>query len=146
VCEVNSAYRVAPLTKHGGFPIFLGRIGENLMSGENVVNKVLRHQGHLVYYDPQIVVQHRVPSSRLTRRWFRRRVFWEGASRVLAREYLLARGIEVERPRSLVLPCAPADWVRMFDDENVEGGPWEGLYRVEDIGFLLASQGLIGVR
>jgi glycosyltransferase involved in cell wall biosynthesis len=146
VCEVNSAYRVAPLMEHGGFPVSLGRIGENLMSGENVVNKVLRHQGHLVYYDPHIVVQHRVPSSRLTRRWFRRRIFWEGASRVLVRKYLLQRGIEVEPPRSLCLPCTPADWLRLVDDDLEGEDLSESFYRVEDIGFLLASQSLLGVR
>jgi glycosyltransferase involved in cell wall biosynthesis len=146
LCEVNSAYRLEPFMRHGAFPEDLGRIGGNLLSGENIVNDVLRHAGHLLFYDPENVVRHRVPSSRLTRPWFRRRMFWEGVSMFVARDYLKRRGVEVPLHRPLDVPCAAAEWIDVFD-ERLEGKALEGaLARTYDMGYLLASQQLIAGR
>ncbi len=146
LCEVNSAYRIAPLLRHGGFPSELGRVGQNLMSCENAVNEVMRHAGHLFYFDPHLVVQHRIPRSRMTRAWFRRRMFWQGVSLCVVRDYLGDRGIDQPIRRPLDIPCGAEDWVKLFD-ENVNDEEFERtLYAVEDVGYLLASQNLIAGR
>jgi glycosyltransferase involved in cell wall biosynthesis len=146
LCEVNSAYRLKPFLEHGCFPEDLGRVGGNLMSGENIVNEVLRHAGYLLYYDPENVVRHRVPPSRTTRTWFRRRMFWQGVSGFVVREYLKRRGIESKQHRPLDVPCAPADWVKLFD-EQLEGQAFRAaLDSAYDMGYLLASQQLIAGR
>lgn len=146
LCEVNSAYRLDAFLRHGGFPEDLGRVGGNLMSGENIINDVLRHEGHLLYYDPENVIRHRVPSSRMTRPWFRRRMFWQGVSMFVVRDYLKRHGIEAALHRPLDVPCAPSDWVKLFD-EDLDGDDLQGaLATAYDMGYLLASQRLIAGR
>lgn len=144
--EVNSAYRIEPLLRHGGFPEKLGRIGDSLLSCENFVNHVLRHAGHHFFYDPEIVVQHRVPSSRMTRGWFRRRMFWQGVSLCAGRDYLNQRGINTAVRRPLDVPCTPADWVKLFDEEVGDDEFARSLNAAQDMGYLLASQNLISGR
>jgi glycosyltransferase involved in cell wall biosynthesis len=143
LCEANSAYRVEPLAKVGGFPEHVGRVGDSLMSNENYVNLVLLHSGFPVYYDPNIVVHHRIPPSRLTRSWFRRRQFWGGVSQAAVRDYLAERGIKDKVFRPLNVPCTPAEWVHLFDDRIAD----EEFPRVLDaifcMGYMLQTQNLI---
>jgi glycosyltransferase involved in cell wall biosynthesis len=146
LCEANSAYRVKPLFEVGGFPENLGRVGESLTSGENYVNVVLQHAGYPLYYDPGLVVQHRIPKGRLTRSWFRRRMFWQGVSQYRVREYLAARGIEENVFRPLDLPCSPDDWVDLFDDGvDVEAFP-RVLESILHMGYVFAAQNLMSGR
>jgi glycosyltransferase involved in cell wall biosynthesis len=145
LCEVNTAYRVEPLVAAGGFPERLGRSGENLVSGEGFVNAVLQHTGHALYYDPRLVVRHRIPPSRLTRAWFRRRMFWEGVSQYRALEYLAERGIAGHRlPRTMNVPCAPEAWVALFDDRADEADFPTALESMLYLGYLLGTQGVVG--
>lgn len=146
LCEVNSAYRIAPLVRHGGFPVELGRVGQNLMSCENAVNEVMRHEGHLFYYDPHLVVRHRIPRNRMTREWFRRRMFWQGVSLCVVRDYLGSRGIQHPIRRPLDVPCGADDWMKIFDENAEDDDFLRSLYAVEDMGYLLASQNLIAGR
>jgi glycosyltransferase involved in cell wall biosynthesis len=146
LCEVNSAYLIEPLLRFGGFPTDLGRVGDNLMSGDNIVNAVMAHAGHLFFYDPAIVVKHQVPASRMTRAWFRRRAFWQGISHWAAREYLLERGVPDRLSRPLDVPCAAAEWVEAFDEHLGDDDFVRTLTSIEHLGYLLASQRLIGGR
>jgi len=143
LCELNSAYRIGPLLRFGGFPEHVGRVGDNLLSNENCVNRVLQEAGYVVYYEPKIVVRHRVPTNRLEQSWFRRRAFWGGISEAAQRSYLLERGIEDRIPRPLAVPCAQADWVRVFDDAATESLP-QSLSSLNYLGYLLGAQGIIG--
>jgi glycosyltransferase involved in cell wall biosynthesis len=139
LCELNSAYRVGPLLDVGGFPEHVGRVGENLLSNENYVNRVLQHAGHTIYYDPAIVVRHHVPASRMQRSWFRRRSFWAGVSGAAVRDYLAERGIDPHTIRAVHVPCAPEAWVRAFDD-SVEDGLEDSLEVMFFLGYLLGTQ------
>ena len=38
----------------------------------------IRRRGHAVWYDPAIRVRHRIHADRLTRRWYFRRMYWQG--------------------------------------------------------------------
>jgi len=141
LCEVNCAYRISPLLEAGGFPEELGRVGESLISGEGFVNVVLEHAGHRLYYDPNLVVLHRIPAERLTRAWFRQRMFWEGVSQSRAQEYLARRGIHLARlPRTMNIPCESEAWVELFDDA-VDDFP-VALESFLYMGFLLGTQGI----
>jgi glycosyltransferase involved in cell wall biosynthesis len=81
VAGANIAFRKLVLIQNGGFDPNLGRIGKKLLSGEEIllVDKI-KACGLKVYYDPAIEVDHLVPPSRLNKKWFKDRLFWEGAS------------------------------------------------------------------
>jgi len=78
----NMAFPRSLLEALGGFPVELGPIGGRFGSGEEtMLQRWIRAQGLSLYYDPAICVRHRVPESRLSRRWLLRRMYWEGLSR-----------------------------------------------------------------
>ena len=77
----NMAFRRAALEAVNGFNSTLGRRGTSLLSHEESdLWSRLRAAGYRAIYDPQLWVKHFVPTARLTRRWFRRRLWWEGVS------------------------------------------------------------------
>jgi glycosyltransferase involved in cell wall biosynthesis len=143
LCETNSAYRIDTLVKVGGFPESLGRVGDSLLSGEGQVNAVLHHAGYPAYFDPRIVVRHHVPAERMTRAWFRRRAFWEGISSVLVRDYMKEHGVQENVLRPLSLPCAPEDWVRLFDEHGLDEEFPAVLQALVHLGYVVATQNLL---
>ncbi len=69
---------------YGLFDTDLGRRGtHSLLSNEE--SALLGRVGlNRVFYDPAIAVQHVIPTERLTTRWFRRRVYWQAVSDLVA--------------------------------------------------------------
>lgn len=143
LCETNSAYRVDRLLEAGGFPENLGRVGDSLLSSEGFVNNVLHQAGFPGYFDPSIVVRHRVSAERMTRTWYRRRAFWQGVSSAVGRDYLKGRGVEEAVFRPLTVPCTPDDWVHLFDDRIADDDFPAVLTSILHIGYVLASQHLL---
>ena len=87
----NIAYSTRALRQVGGFRPYLGRVGTCLLSNEEVaVFRGFRRRGINLIYEPGAVVKHAVPVERMSREWFRKRVFWQAVSDVL---------LEVEMPR-----------------------------------------------
>jgi glycosyltransferase involved in cell wall biosynthesis len=77
----NIAFRTQPLKQVGLFPENLGRVGQLLLSNEElIVSDRLRASGYDVLYNPEIVVHHRVHAERVSQSWLRRRVFWQAIS------------------------------------------------------------------
>ena len=77
----NMAFATAPLRAMGGFPEALGRIGDRLLSGEEVeVVARLVAMGHRAFYDGAIVVHHSIQRERLRPGWLLRRLLWQGAT------------------------------------------------------------------
>jgi glycosyltransferase involved in cell wall biosynthesis len=77
----NIAFHKAALDRAGGFHPALDRIGDNLLSGGEVLLQLqLEKLGLPIYYDPTILVRHHVSAGRLTRRWLQDRAFWGGVS------------------------------------------------------------------
>lgn len=77
----NLAVRRDVLEALGGFTPELGRIGGQLLSGEEVhLQRRLLREGRVCWYEPRARVRHVVPSSRLSPSWFRRRYFAQGRS------------------------------------------------------------------
>ena len=77
----NLACRRAALEEVGGFHPALDRSGNNLLSsGDVYLQRLIMEAGHSCYYHPAAAVRHHVPASRLERRWFMRRYYWQGVS------------------------------------------------------------------
>ncbi len=76
---VNIMYSKHVLEKEDGFKSDLGRKGNRLISGEEtLLNKKLIKSGYKFYYDPEIIVQHHINKSRISRKWLIKRYFWGG--------------------------------------------------------------------
>jgi GT2 family glycosyltransferase len=85
----NLALRRGVLEAVGPFAVALGRRGESLISGEEVLLvERARKLGHHVWYLAAAGVQHLVPAARLERAWFVRRSFSEGRSQARIMENL----------------------------------------------------------
>lgn len=78
---VNMSFRRIWLERVGGFRTDLGRVGTTLYGGEDtdILERVAARGGEIVY-EPGASVGHRVPLSRLRRKWFLARAFWGSRS------------------------------------------------------------------
>lgn len=77
----NFAFPAEVLRHIGGFVSGLDRVGMNLLSGGDIfLEKQIQKSGYTCFYHPEIAVSHLVPKSRLRKRWFIRRYFWQGVS------------------------------------------------------------------
>jgi glycosyltransferase involved in cell wall biosynthesis len=80
----NMAFARAPLLAVGGFPEALGRVGDRLLSGEEVeVVARLGAAGHRAFYDGAVAVRHSIQSERLRPAWLLSRLLWQGATDAL---------------------------------------------------------------
>jgi glycosyltransferase involved in cell wall biosynthesis len=84
VVGANIAFRRDVFAQYGLFDVNLGRRGTaSLLSNEETA--LLARIGlDRVFYDPAIAVRHVIPVERLTARWFRRRVYWQAISDLVA--------------------------------------------------------------
>jgi glycosyltransferase involved in cell wall biosynthesis len=81
IVGANCAFRRSALAALGGFSDDLGRRGKCLMSNEeSFLRRRLERAGYLCGYASNAVVWHHVDPSRLNRRWFQRRSYWQGVS------------------------------------------------------------------
>lgn len=77
----NSAYSKEILKITGGFPTNLGRVGKKLLSNEeNFIRRKIIEKGYYCFFHPEITIGHHIPKSRLNKRWFMRRFYWQGIS------------------------------------------------------------------
>ena len=80
----NMAFAAGPLRTVGGFPEALGRVGDRLLSGEEVeVVSRLRALGHGAFYDGAMTVRHSIQQERLRPTWLLSRLLWQGATDAL---------------------------------------------------------------
>ena len=84
VYGANMAFRTDALLGVGGFPEELGRVGDRLLSGEEVeVLDRLRARGQRVFYDGRVTVRHSIQRDRLRPDWLLSRLHWQGATDAL---------------------------------------------------------------
>ena len=77
----NIAFPKAVLEECGGFIDGLDRSGKHLLSGGDVfLEKKLVQAGYSCYYHPKMAIGHHIQQSRLDKKWFIRRYFWQGVS------------------------------------------------------------------
>ena len=145
LCEANSAYRIAPVQERGGFPENLGRIGTNLLSGENAINAVLVRDGYRFFFDPEIRVQHQINKARLSKDWFRRRFFWQGVTTFLVNQYLREQGCTVDASTMISVPMNEASWDALCS-ESSDADFDVALGQLYGLGYFLAASNLLGGR
>lgn len=69
------------LQEIGGFCSQLGRGASDLLGNEELLlQQQLRRNGLLIYYNPDVLVTHIVNKSRICKKWFMKRNFWQGVS------------------------------------------------------------------
>jgi len=77
----NIAFQVQVLERLGGFKLGLGRAGKNFLSSEDIfLEKEILKAGYSCFYHPKIAVRHHIVKSRLEKRWFIHRYYWQGVS------------------------------------------------------------------
>lgn len=77
----NMGFKKETIDKAGNFNVELGRVGKNLMGGEEKDLFVrIRNAGARVFYFPKIMVHHVVPESRLTVDFIRKQALGVGSS------------------------------------------------------------------
>ena len=82
----NMAFRCEQLVHLGGFPEHLGRVGDNLLSGEeHEVIAALDRSGWTIWLEPAAIVDHRVTAERCRSGYYWSRLWWQGISRSRAR-------------------------------------------------------------
>lgn len=81
----NLAVRRDAIERIGGWRTDLGKVDNSLIAGEDheLCVRLYRAGLYAGLYDPEIIVRHFVPASRLTRNYFRRWFYWHG--RTMAR-------------------------------------------------------------
>jgi len=78
----NVAFRKSLFQEIGLFRLDLDRKGESLMGGgDTEFFKRAHARGHRLLYLPSLVVEHLVPAARLSRAFFRERLFYSGYTR-----------------------------------------------------------------
>lgn len=89
----NAVMRRAVLERIGLYAPHLGRGSRDLLAGEDQdMSDRLLASGARGEFRPDLVIYHYVPPERLTKRYYRRRVFWNGVSHGL---------IDRERPQAV---------------------------------------------
>lgn len=110
--SVNMIVDRAAMLELGGFSERLGRLGELLLSDEDVhLAWRLQDSGRPARYDSRIIVRHNIQASRLSPEWLVTRLYWQGFSTVLTRAMMQERqGVRREFRRRLAVEtlCAPA--------------------------------------
>ncbi len=77
----NLAFARRALEQTGGFREGFGRVGGNLISGEEMdLQNRMRACGWGVYYQPDAAVYHHIQADRISRTWLRRRVYAQGVT------------------------------------------------------------------
>ncbi|AJY75714.1 glycosyltransferase [Paenibacillus beijingensis] len=74
----NVAFRKSVFKEMQPFREDLGRVGTNLLSSEESELIARLRQKYKVYYSPYASVQHKIAKERATKKWFLRRIFWQG--------------------------------------------------------------------
>lgn len=82
----NMAFRKAVFDREDVFREDLGRVGSNLLSNEEqeLIERIRTR--YTVYYTPFAWVRHKIPRSRISRKWLLRRIYWQGVSSAVTSE------------------------------------------------------------
>lgn len=62
------------------FRVDLGRVGTNLLSSEESELVARIRKKYKIYYSPAASVKHKIARERTTKKWFFRRIYWQGVS------------------------------------------------------------------
>jgi glucosyl-dolichyl phosphate glucuronosyltransferase len=119
----NIAVPAAVLSEIGGFHPRLDRIGSLMLSGGDVfLQKQIIGRGYKCFYYPDMAVKHLVPISRLNKRWFVRRYYWQGVSdaimQLIEERPLNMRRLYLAFSKSMELMRSPAHLANLVLPSN----------------------------
>lgn len=137
----NMVVHVPTLLAIGGFGRQAGRVGNSLLSDEEVqLAWRLQAAGHSARHDSRIVVRHQIQATRLTPSWLLARLYWQGISTVLTRRLLgEERAVRRELPRRLAVALLFAPLALLPGrSTHLLAGRWRLAYAA---GFLRAAIG-----
>lgn len=112
----NMALRRSALDMDALFREDLGRVGSNLLSSEEteLIDRI--RERYAVYYTSRAPVQHKIPRSRISRKWLLRRIYWQGVSRaVSSRSKLRLFALSLVKMPAFVLLSLPV----LYDKRRV---------------------------
>ncbi|XID93094.1 glycosyltransferase family 2 protein [Paenibacillaceae bacterium WGS1546] len=81
----NVAFRRSVFEELAPFREDLGRVGRSLLSSEESELIARLRAKHKVYYTPYAPVKHKIAKERTTKKWFLKRMFWQGVSDAVKR-------------------------------------------------------------
>ncbi len=82
----NVAFRRSVFEWMQPFREDLGRVGTSLLSSEESELIARLRERCKVYYTPHAPVEHKIAKERTTKKWFLRRIFWQGVSDAVRRQ------------------------------------------------------------
>ncbi|MGO4549196.1 glycosyltransferase [Paenibacillus sp. 2TAB23] len=82
----NVAFRTSVFRHFKPFREDLGRVGTNLLSSEESELIARIRERYTVFYTPHASVQHKIAKERTTKKWFLKRIFWQGVSDAVKRQ------------------------------------------------------------
>lgn len=82
----NVAFRASVFQHYKPFREDLGRVGTNLLSSEESELIARIRERYKVFYTPLASVQHKIAKERTTKKWFLKRIFWQGVSDAVKRQ------------------------------------------------------------
>jgi len=111
IVGTNMAFPKNILDHLGGFQVNLGRMGSKLLSNEeNLLRQNLIEEGYEIFYHPEIIVKHHIPAERLKKKWFYKRMFWQGISNVImerGKDSLFRNKVSILLKAMLIILCSP---------------------------------------
>ncbi|WP_168121085.1 glycosyltransferase [Paenibacillus sp. HB172176] len=81
----NVAFRRSVFLHISPFREDLGRVGTKLLSSEESELIGRMREAYKVFYTPHGYVQHKIAKERTTKKWFLKRIFWQGVSDAVRR-------------------------------------------------------------
>lgn len=93
------------------------------------------------FFDPAVIVNHSIHAERLTPRWLRKRMFWQGVSEYVILDYYRRSGLETVDKMNLSLPLDRANWAFVNQDTTENLGP--DMEKFLALGFVMAMSGII---
>ena len=82
----NVAFRASVFRQFKPFREDLGRVGNNLLSSEESELIARIRERYRVFYTPYAPVQHKIAKERTTKKWFLKRIYWQGVSDAVKRQ------------------------------------------------------------
>ncbi|MGN7455227.1 glycosyltransferase [Paenibacillus pasadenensis] len=120
----NVAFRAALFREHEPFREDLGRVGSSLLSNEEseLIGRIRRSS--TVYYTPHAAVDHKIDRSRISRKWFLRRVYWQGISDAArggrGAAYMLKQALKIGPSALLLLLSLPNPQKQMVQLRRIQ--------------------------
>ncbi len=145
--SANIAFPKRALEEVNGFDVHMGRVGNKLLSmDENFLQQRLRDRGYQLLYHPKMAVRHHIPTGRLSKKWFLRRMYWEGVSLAVAQIHAdpptMARRLRMALYTARQLLLSPGRLINLALPTDDPGRFEHKCLVLEQVGYMMGSLGV----